>query len=799
VAVAALLMGGIVAGRVWAAEVGWVGIAVGLGMVVWTRTRVAGMAVFIFALGMFLYGERYRVRSADDLRLILSGEAELVTVRGRLLETPEVREFSAGKSEVAYSYATLEVMEIQKRGEEWRAARGRVATRLRGELTEEFFRGRTVEVAGVIAFPTKAAAPGLFDYRAYLYNTRVFHQLKCDSTNDWQLLSFETMPLTERFRRWAEKQLQRGLRERDEASEIIAAMTLGLRSSLSGEMADVFMRTGTMHIIAISGLHVACITGFLCFVLVRGFGVSRGVGGVVVLGIVWFYTAATGLQSSAVRSALMATVFILSWVLRRPGELLNTLAASAVLILVVQPEQLFQASFQLSFSVVLVIGLMASLLANRYPNWSYELRAKILRLDPLLPYEFVPRWKKMAGWALGFVFADLAVSAASWIGSLPLTAYYFNTVTPVSLLANLVAVPLSSVSLGATVVSILAWPVAPVSNYVAWVFMTWTIAVVKFFGAFSFGYFYVPRPNGIFMTAYAAAVAVLFVPRLRVGFRKVSSAVGIAGLSVFWFGSVYAGKPVATLTVLPCAGTPVLVEEKRTLLIDTSSERDADYMVKRFLRAKGCGTVDGLVLTHGDAQVVGGFSLVWLEFEPEKVFTSAVKMRSPGYRRAIAELEKSDRWKTLAAGEEVEGWSVLYPPRVERGFPRADDNAVVLRKSIDAWTVLHVSDLGESGQKKLLESGNNLRADIVIAGMPEQGEPLTDGLLEKIRPKIIVLGTAEYPYKAQGSPELRKRLEESGAKIFYVDQEKAVTISVKPKECVVTTMEGKRISLGTNR
>ena len=797
--VAALLMGGIVAGRASGVQVGWVAGAISVCLLIWRKTRFAGVALIAFAAGILLYTERYRVQSETDLRMVLSGEAELVTVRGRLLETPEVREFAAGKREVAYSYATLEVSEIQKRGEEWRAARGRVATRLRGELAEEFFRGRIVEVAGVIAFPAKAAAPGLFDYRAYLHHTRVFHQLKCDSTNDWRLLSFEAMPLTERFRRWAEKQLQRGLGTRDEASEIIAAMTLGLRNSLSGEMADVFMRTGTMHIIAISGLHVACITGFLCFVMVRGFGVSRGVGGMVVLGIVWFYTAATGLQSSAVRSALMATVFILSWVLRRPGELLNTLAASAVLILVVQPEQLFQASFQLSFSVVLVIALMASLLANRYPNWNFELRARILRLDPLLPYEFVPRWKKVAGWVLGFVFADLAVSAASWIGSLPLTAYYFNTVTPVSLVANLVAVPLSSVSLGATVVSILVWPVAPISNYIAWLFMTWTIAVVKFFGAFSWGYFYVPRPNGIFIATYAAAVAVLFIPRLRMGFRKVSSAVGIAGLSVIWLGSVYTGRPVATLTVLPCAGTPVLVEEKRTLLIDTSSERDADYLVKRFLRAKGFRSVDGMVLTHGDAQAVGGFPLVWTEFEPEKVFTSAVKMRSPGYRRAIAELEKSERWKTIAAGEEVERWSVLYPPRVERGFPRADDNAVVLRKNIGDWTLLHLSELGPNGQQKLLASGAELKADVVIAGMPEQGEPLLDELLHKIRPRVIVLGTAEYPYTAQGSPELRERLEKSGATILYVSEEQAVTIAIKPNECIVTTMRGRRISLRANR
>ena len=149
----------------------------------------------------------------------------------------------------------------------------------------------------------------------------------------------------------------------------------------------------------------------------------------------------------------------------------------------------------------------------------------------------------------------------------------------------------------------------------------------------------------------------------------------------------------------------------------------------------------------------------------------------------------------VATGSELQGWTVLHPERGERGFARADDNAVVMKKRIGAWTFLHLSELGEAGQKKLVESGADLRADVVIAGMPEQGEPLTEELLELIRPRVIVLGTAEYPYTAQGKPELRERLEASGAEIFYANEENAVTITVKGNECVVSTMTGRRAAL----
>jgi beta-lactamase superfamily II metal-dependent hydrolase len=194
--------------------------------------------------------------------------------------------------------------------------------------------------------------------------------------------------------------------------------------------------------------------------------------------------------------------------------------------------------------------------------------------------------------------------------------------------------------------------------------------------------------------------------------------------------------------------------------------------------------------------VVGGFEMMWNEFGAKRVYTSAVKMRSPGYRKAVAVLkEEPKRWEMIAVGSEVQGWRVLHPERNERGFARADDNAVVMKKRIGAWTLLHLSELGEAGQKKLVELGADLRADVVIAGMPEQGEPLTEDLLQVIRPRVIVLGTAEYPYTAQGTPELRERLEASGAEILYVNEENAVSITVKGNECVVNTMAGRRVAL----
>src|SRR5207249_11254791 len=154
---------------------------------------------------------------------------------------------------------------------------------------------------------------------------------------------------------WPQNPVQRGVPEQDDALLLAWAMALGWTTALTGDVSQPFMRTGTMHIFAISGLHIALIAGILV-ALLRLLQVPRGACGWLVIPLIWFYTAATGWQPSAIRSTIMMTVIIVGWALKRPSDLLNSLAAAGFIILLWDPQQLFQASFQLSFFVLLSIA-----------------------------------------------------------------------------------------------------------------------------------------------------------------------------------------------------------------------------------------------------------------------------------------------------------------------------------------------------------------------------------------------------------------------------------------------------------
>src|ERR1035441_10217753 len=158
------------------------------------------------------------------------------------------------------------------------------------------------------------------------------------------------------------------------------------------------------------------------FCLFRALRLPRAVCGLVLIPLIWFYTGLTGWPASAIRATVMLSVVLIGWALRRPSDLINSLFAAALIILIWEPRQLFQAGFQLSFFVVLCIILILPALR--------ELGRRLTAPDPLLPEELRPRWRRPLQVPAEYV-GDLSLtSLAAWIGSLPLVAYYFHIVTP---------------------------------------------------------------------------------------------------------------------------------------------------------------------------------------------------------------------------------------------------------------------------------------------------------------------------------------------------------------------------------
>ncbi len=229
--------------------------------------------------------------------------------------------------------------------------------------------------------------------------------------------------------------LGRGIEKHPEQGGVLRAMLLGQQQELSDGQKGIFRESGTMHLFSISGLHIAVIAavihGFL--LLLRMPAAARVVAGGILL---WLYVDITGGTPSAVRAFLMVMFLHASHVLRLPGNPLSALVASAVCVLLVQPMQLFSASFQLSYGIVASLLLLGLPLGERWTGkWA---------LFTHLPKVSWRWYHHVIGWAWRGLLGVVAIGLSTTLVSTISGVLIFKLFTPVSLLANLVLIPVGS-------------------------------------------------------------------------------------------------------------------------------------------------------------------------------------------------------------------------------------------------------------------------------------------------------------------------------------------------------------------
>ena len=740
-----------VAGGIWMGdrlrpplELLWVAVLLVWGVsVLWARARPWLIPVLCIGVGALnLVRDTAPVCPADLRHVVAERVPALVTVQGRLVDTPRLRMRIRDGEAMWKTVASLEVTALA-RGDQWEPARGRIWVLTPGELPPAFHGGRFVEVSGVLERPAGAPAPGLFDYRSWLARRGIHYQLRAATAADWKPIGPETpLPWTDRFVEWATRQLQRG-QPPDAALDLLRAMTLGWRTALTDEVAEVFMRSGTMHVFAISGLHIALLGGVVV-TLLRVMRLSRAACACVLIPLIWFYTAATGWQPSAVRASLMTSMVACAWLLSRPVDVLNAIGWAAVLILLAEPQQLFHVGFQLSFAVV-------AALAAGMPKVETWLRNR-LRADPLLPPELAGGWRAWTREGVRRVLLAAAVSALAWLGSLPLIAYHFHLVTPVTLVANLVVVPCAALALASCVGS---WVCGPISgllcelfNHSAWLWMRLMMEVSTWAATLPGGSFHVSGPAvpeilGYYIWLAGAAAGAL----LRPGWRAPWWAVAILSVGVgAWFRWEAARQ--ARLVLLPAAEAPVAYvtgsASGRCVLVNCGTAEDVEFLVKPFLQAEGVDRLSGILLCEALAASGGGLTNLVSAFRPEQLWVGEGTIRSRVVGEALAACERAGaRLVRVGRGDSWSLGEVLHPAREDR-WGRAADASVVWRASFRGVRVLWWGGLSEEGARVLLKREDELEADLLVLGGSGADRWILSELLERVRPRWVLV--------ADGSP-----------------------------------------------
>ncbi|MBM3889701.1 MAG: DUF4131 domain-containing protein, partial [Verrucomicrobia bacterium] len=671
------------------------------------RLGDATMLVAVLTGGVLAHGLTNSHPQPHHLLRLIGDRAQNVTARAVITQEP-VRTFykkPRGEQEREYFFARVEAID---RGEGWEQAAGDVVVWLDQPPRDDQLRyGDRIEFSALLRRPLPPTNPGTFDYRRYLERHGLFYEARIHEAADVRLLGHERSRVMD-CGMWLQRRFLestgRGLESARVGDEplivgLLRAMLVGFRPGLTNELAEPFMRTGTLHVFAVSGLHVAVIAGILVGVL-RFLRVPRRATAIVALPLLLLYTIATGAPASAVRSFLMAAVVIIGWSLPRPTDLLNSIAAAAIAVLLWNPMQLFDAGFQLSFMVVICIalfvpgpGFLVSVLYRRSQPEPESLHTHsrlpgrwpdLFVRDPYLPNKLLPAWRRWWYGGMRWVGVSVAVSVAACLGSIPLIAHYFHLFTPVNFLSNVVIVPLSSIAIMVGFASLLAdfvWqPLAALLNNANYLLMKLMLAASRLFEAAPSAFVYVKSPPLWLSAVYYISLGLFVFASARCLVRRFQWA-GITVVCALAIGlAARNSEQTVTLTALNVGeGNALFVDlpgERHDTLIDCGPLRTAKFALQPFLRAQGCDAIETLILSHADVNHVGGIGAVLSGFHPRRIFdngqsrwTRPTTEELPGYRplRLVA-------GATLPLAEGVE-LRVLHPPAgpMARLF---DDNAL---------------------------------------------------------------------------------------------------------------------------
>jgi competence protein ComEC len=773
----------------------WAAIALVGVLLVWLAPRRSlRIVTFSLLLGCACVGGlrhqlSWSVVAGDDISRLVESEPILVRVIG-IVESPIVI-LSADESAMTPEWMQVDRSMCDLRCESLAVEDGQhpVTGTIRllasGHLLHVDI-GDRIEVMGRLSSPREPSNPGGFDYRQYLRRQGVLAVIDCNHPDAVRL---QTPRVAGRFQRWrsqlrqeCERTFAAHLDER--TAPLASSLLLGERSHLPTDVRDAFVQSGTMHLLAISGLHVGILAGLLLLGC-RLLNFSVGLTTIVILLGVAAFVCVTNLRPPVVRASVLAVVVAAGWPMYRFAGTANLIAVCGLVVLLIDPTDLFDTGTQLSFLAVMAIGWSADFISRRRFSIDEE---------SLLPRLF----RRRAG-VLGlvrFLAEGYVVTTAIWLFTLPLTMAQFHIAAPVGFVINVLLIPWVTVVLGlgflTMAVGLLLPGIAAAPAYLFDKALQGLLVVVDAASALDLGHAHLAGPSIAWLGVFYALLATVLLLGRWVAVRRW-------GWSVVW-GWVIVGQLAALLpserealacTVLDVGhGCCVVLQlpDGETLLYDSgmlASEERGRQIIPSALWELGVRRIDGIIISHADVDhfnAVAGLmetmpvgtllcSRTFLDFSQEAVEAACNAAQDADVR--IKLLHAGDRL-ALKAGQI--NLQVMHPPD---GWRSDEDNpnSIVLAIEFGGRTILLTGDLEREGLDRLMATDFVGDDDIDVLLAPHHGSRLANprSFAEWGQPKVVIVSGGNAR-----TGDLLRTIYDSAERLHTTYDSGAVSVEVGP-------------------